>query len=271
LQSTNSLLQGLPSAIQGAATGGGGGAVNNIRGFSTGALMPGLSGPSGIGLPDSASFSQVAEAAFTANEALVEQVNTTSLLAAKAGQVPPVLGGVGNALTGLASVATGAMGIFGGIQSIGKGGTYNTLMGLAGIFGSLGSLFLGGFGGFFAKGGTYSGGRAIVVGEEGPELLVPSTSGRVFNNSDTEKKLRSTRQILTDTKSRRAESTGNNLAMEALSRPIDLRYESTVINNQEFVTVEQHRKGIRESAMQGRNMTLQALQYSVRARRRVGI
>lgn len=47
-----------------------------------------------------------------------------------------------------------------------------------------GGGFLGGiFGGFRAKGGPVSAGRAYVVGERGPELMVPNTSGTVIPNS----------------------------------------------------------------------------------------
>lgn len=46
---------------------------------------------------------------------------------------------------------------------------------LGGIFGSL-------FGGFRASGGPVSGGRAYVVGERGPELMVPGFSGTVIPN-----------------------------------------------------------------------------------------
>lgn len=54
------------------------------------------------------------------------------------------------------------------------------------LFGSLfggGGNFLGGlFGGFRAAGGPVSSGRAYVVGEEGPELFMPSSSGSIVPN-----------------------------------------------------------------------------------------
>ena len=39
------------------------------------------------------------------------------------------------------------------------------------------------FEGFFAEGGSVSGKGAIVVGERGPELFVPSSSGNIIPNN----------------------------------------------------------------------------------------
>ena len=59
------------------------------------------------------------------------------------------------------------------------------------LFGSIGSTLGGGgvflgklFGGFRANGGPVSAGRAYVVGERGPELMVPSSAGSVISNRD---------------------------------------------------------------------------------------
>ena len=54
-------------------------------------------------------------------------------------------------------------------------------------------------------------------------------------------------------------------------KPIDVRYESQVINSVEYVTAEQHRKGISEAAERGRSLTLSALKNSVKARRQIGM
>jgi hypothetical protein len=54
-------------------------------------------------------------------------------------------------------------------------------------------------------------------------------------------------------------------------QPLDIRYESTVINNIEYVTAEQHRKGMAQAAERGRAMTLATLQNSPRTRSKVGI
>ena len=55
-------------------------------------------------------------------------------------------------------------------------GITSTLGGMGGFFGSL-------FGGARAQGGAVSAGKSYVVGEKGPEMFVPSTSGRIQPNN----------------------------------------------------------------------------------------
>jgi hypothetical protein len=66
----------------------------------------------------------------------------------------------------------------------GKGGIFGGL--LDGIFGGIGGFFGGGIGGLFgfAEGGRPMPRRAAVVGENGPELFIPDSSGTVFNNRE---------------------------------------------------------------------------------------
>ena len=52
---------------------------------------------------------------------------------------------------------------------------------------------------------------------------------------------------------------------------LTVAYESTVINQQEYVTAEQHQKGVTQAAMKGRDMALASLKNSVRARKQVGL
>ena len=59
------------------------------------------------------------------------------------------------------------------VQALGGSST-----GTGSFFGGFGA----GFGGAFADGGTFSGGKPILVGEKGPELIVPTTSGTVIPN-----------------------------------------------------------------------------------------
>lgn len=73
----------------------------------------------------------------------------------------------------------GGGGIFGGL-----GNVLNDVLGGSGG-GSGGGLFSGigdFFGGFFASGGNFSAGRPIVVGERGPEIIMPRQSGTVIPN-----------------------------------------------------------------------------------------
>lgn len=61
-------------------------------------------------------------------------------------------------------------------------GSFNVATGEgSGIVGALGKVF-GGFG-MRAQGGAVSANRPYIVGEKGPEMLVPSTSGRVIPNN----------------------------------------------------------------------------------------
>jgi len=53
--------------------------------------------------------------------------------------------------------------------------------------------------------------------------------------------------------------------------PLDVRFESQVINNVEYVTADQYRKGMSQAAERGRALTLEALQNSVKARKRIGL
>lgn len=81
--------------------------------------------------------------------------------------------GIQKALGGMLG---GGMGGGGG----GFGSLFSMGMSLFGGGGGLGSLFSG----FFANGGIAAGGKAAVVGEQGPELFLPGTTGRVVPNDE---------------------------------------------------------------------------------------
>lgn len=75
---------------------------------------------------------------------------------------------------------------FGGIGG-GGGGLFGGLLGgitniFGSLFGGIGDIFGGLFGGFFASGGQPPTGKVSVVGEQGPELFVPNTSGTIIPN-----------------------------------------------------------------------------------------
>ena len=53
--------------------------------------------------------------------------------------------------------------------------------------------------------------------------------------------------------------------------PLNVRFESQVINGVEYVTAEQHRQGMAQAAERGRSLTLSALQGSVKTRKKVGL
>ena len=147
-------------------------------------------------------------------------------------------------------------------------------IGVAGSAGEAGSGLLGLM--FRANGGPVSANQPYIVGERGPELMIHSSSGTVLSNSETRQQLgkqqnvTSTRQQLG--KQQNVASTREHLdKMTAQSEPLNIRYESTVINNVEYVTAEQHRKGMAQAAERGRAMTLTTLQNSPRTRSKVGI
>lgn len=237
------------------------------------------------------------------------------------------LGRVGAVLGGI------AMGV-GGAQQMGKGGTYNTLMGLAGIFGSIGSItglfggggaakgggggaakgassamvgftsgldlgvqtgYFGGMSGFRALGGPVASNQAYLVGERGPELMIPTAPGTIIPNDKTQALLQargalggssssdggspaaafqaSREAVAAVSTMARQQQTAQALsvAMAAPARPLDVRFESRVINGVEYVTAEQFQQGMRDAAERGRAMTLKDMRNSVRTRKQLGM
>jgi hypothetical protein len=128
-----------------------------------------------------------------------------------------------------------------------------------------------------ANGGPVSGNTPYLVGERGPELFVPGVSGSVVSNADTRAALaqQATNRQGNDTRAMLNQQTANrqmNAGGSAMQqKPIEVKYESTVINGVEYVTTEQHQRGIALAAERGRALTLQTLQNSVKTRKRVGM
>jgi hypothetical protein len=163
-------------------------------------------------------------------------------------------------------------------------------LGLSSSVGTLGAnpYQLGGFqaGGFipgFAAGGIVTRPTLAMVGEGGePEAIIPfSKMGSVMAGlADGQgpadagfAQLGSASIPFTKTTERMMMERSERETIAALNnpKPLDVRYESQVINGVEYVTAEQHRKGMTEAAERGRTLTLAALQNSVRTRKRVGI
>jgi len=120
-----------------------------------------------------------------------------------------------------------------------------------------------------------------LMGEAGPEAIMPlkrSPSGRLGVEVASTREQLNNQQAVASTREqldrqRAVASTReqlNNQQAKAM-QPLDIRYESTVINNVEYVTAEQHRKGMAQAAERGRAMTLTTLQNSPRTRSKVGI
>lgn len=117
-----------------------------------------------------------------------------------------------------------------------------------------------------ANGGPVNANRPYMVGERGPELFIPFQRGQVASSEDTE-------QLLSEMQSVKLPFTHNAESASAMqgNSAIKVKYESTVVNGVEYVTADQHRKGMAEAAERGRALTLQALQNSPRTRTKVGI
>jgi tape measure domain-containing protein len=120
-----------------------------------------------------------------------------------------------------------------------------------------------------------------LMGEAGPEAIMPlkrGPGGRLGVEVASTRQQLNNQQAVASTREqldrqRAVASTReqlNNQQAKAM-QPLDIRYESTVINNVEYVTAEQHRKGMAQAAERGRAMTLTTLQNSPRTRSRVGI
>jgi len=184
------------------------------------------------------------------------------------------------------------------------GGSAEAGLDAANQMGGVGPLDAGMFG-FRANGGPVNANQPYIVGERGPELFIPFQQGNITSNEELEAQMRETSamrlpfsgssssssrtmersyaDMLRETREIMLPFTRNSeqASMIAAERetaqaisnpgPIDVRYESQVINGVEYITAEQHRKGMAQAAERGRALTLQALQNSVKTRSRVGI
>ena len=188
-------------------------------------------------------------------------------------QAEKATGGFTNLLGGLGGLAAGVAGLVGGISQLGKGGgTYDTLTGIAGIFGAIGSI-TGLFGGKRATGGAVDYGKTFMVGEKGPELFVPGQSGTIIANDKVREAMGSESNSPFQQNAAALQSVRQQAAMQAAPNtgPISLKFESQVINSVEYVTTDQFRKGMGESAERGRALAFQSMQNNVSTRRRLGI
>lgn len=234
--------------------------------YSPGASVIDTSAAEAIIAKSDVGFPELSTATQEATTAMYKTAASATAVPQTFGKFQEAIGGVVSALAGI------GMGIA-GVQQMKKGGTYNTLMGLAGIFGGIASVAgafspTGGLGKLFgigarASGGPISANRPYLVGEQGPELITPATDGYVTSNDDL---FKNTRSALGG----RRPSPEAARSMAAAG-PIDIRFESRVINNVEYITADQHRKGMQQAAERGRALAYEGLQRSVNTRRRLGV
>jgi hypothetical protein len=112
-----------------------------------------------------------------------------------------------------------------------------------------------------ANGGPVSAGSPYIVGERGPELFVPGTSGGVMSNSDLR-------------------SAMNGQGGGSSGSPVlNMSFETTTIGGVEYVSRDQleaamaetRRAATRDGASRGMTMTLDRIQNSSSTRRRIGV
>jgi hypothetical protein len=226
----------------------------------------------------------------TAEEAFADFLNTIAdqLIQTAATLIAQYIAiGLAKAFAGLGTPVGGQTSLPG--TSIGSGGGEFT--NIAGnVFGTLGTNF-----GIRqrADGGPVSSNTPYIVGERGPELFVPFQQGNITSNEELEAQMRDTRsanmafssssssfqqlQSVNLPFTRNAEQSSMVAAeretAQAISNPapLNVRFESQVINGVEYVTAEQHRQGMAQAAERGRSLTLSALQGSVKTRKKVGL
>ena len=107
-----------------------------------------------------------------------------------------------------------------------------------------------------ANGGPAVGGTPYLVGERGPELFVPGTSGNVMSNNDLRQSMNSGRSLV-----------------------LNMSFETTRFGDTEYVSRDQleaamsetRRQASRDGAQRGMTMTLDRLQQSPRTRSRLGM
>ena len=134
--------------------------------------------------------------------------------------------------------------------------------GIAGLAGNDGTGFFSILNGSFgrAEGGPVAANRPYMVGEREPELFVPKTSGTIYNQDQ----MRSAMATYSEENS-----------VPVQTEPLSISLETTMINNEEYVTTEQFRKGMDESARQGAKLgeqrALNRLRQSRSTRNKLGM
>lgn len=179
-------------------------------------------------------------------------------------------------------IAIGIAKIFAGLAGgtkFGEAGNFETGTGLTGFAKPSGGDFTGLFAGR-ATGGPVESGQPYMVGERGPELFIPFQRGQVLSKQRTEEVAEAafSSTSVTNNSFQQMQSTQlpftkttESASQESMRQPLNIRYESTVVNGVEYVTAEQHRKGMAQAAERGRDLSIEALQNSVRTRRKVAI
>ena len=151
-------------------------------------------------------------------------------------------------------------------------------MGLSALGGGDGvglfSILSGGFGGARAEGGPVMPNRPYLVGEQGPELLVPSSSGTVIPNDVTQAMARYTPSGAGVSSTYGSQAAADD-GVTGSALQTTFKLETKVINGVEYATVDQVRamgaEATREGAKFGEQRALRRLQSSPGQRRKLGL
>ena len=143
---------------------------------------------------------------------------------------------------------------------------------------------LGDFGGgtpfagaFRANGGPVSANQPYIVGERGPELLIPQTSGTVLSNEDSRAALARYKPGNSLLSEAGGDSTGTGVGRsQTLDPVINISTGPTLqFEGERYVKQEDFRAGLaraaQEGARQGQTLTLRKLMMSPTARSKIGI
>jgi len=212
-----------------------------------------------------------------------------------------ILNSVARVLPGLGSNAGSGFNLtgFGNLQSDAGSGIPGFLAGADGILPR-------------ANGGAVNANQPYIVGERGPELFMPSSSGMVMSNENLQAQNRAFLDSIDtenggtasdDSETEREATVATRAAIRESERiqenrmqimsqqkefdrryererieqmastpgKLNIKYESQVINNVEYVTREQAERMAAQSALRGRELAIGSLQNSVKTRKRVGI
>jgi phage-related minor tail protein len=134
---------------------------------------------------------------------------------------------------------------------------------------------------FLASGGPMAAGRPYIVGEEGPELILPSQGGYVLNADETQQALADARGAFADNRSalNSITSTSREQQTERLltsgASSTEIKYSRVGSGDLPFVTeadmLQAARLAAQEGARMGQQRTMAALKNNPGARRTVGL
>jgi GH24 family phage-related lysozyme (muramidase) len=147
-----------------------------------------------------------------------------------------------------------------GLGSLFSGGSFN--------FGSFLPLLGNLFGGFFAEGGDPPIGKVSVVGENGPELIVPKSATTVIPNRSLNLKGGGMNINPVSASFRNLERSVPDMAS---TKPLQVEYKSQVINDVRYVTDDEFRKGMSQAAARGQAMAYSGMRNNAGIRRQLGL